>query len=610
MTQVDVTQALYAVEAAIAGRLARQELSPPRTLDRDEWPPDYARVLAWRQQQLARFEADPDFLASARDWYAGRDLQRAGSADPEAWAERCVAWVNHWCDTYDPRNAGKPGMSTRMPLVLFRRQEELVHFLMACMQADAPGLVEKARTMGATWTGISFSIWLWLFQPGVSVGWGSNKADQVDIIGDARTIFEKMRMQIRLLPACFRPAVSDGVELKLKACLNPINGSVISGEIGGSIGRGGRSRIYIVDESAHVEHPEMIEASLSETTRCRIDISSVSGPNTVFYRKRMAGREWSPGQPVVRDRANVFVMDMLDHPERDAAWAAEKRAFYQAQGTPAVMAREYERDYSGAVEGVIIRREWAEAAIDAHLRLGFEDDGGWWGALDVADEGVDTNALVRGRGSVVKYAEEWGERDPGATARRAFRLCRATSPIALQYDCIGLGTNVKSEFNRLTKDDAVNVSWITLVPWNAGAAVLDPGEPVIRRDRDSPTNKNYFENFKAQAWWHVSRRFYRTWRAVQALDGELEDGEGADYPPDQLISLDSRSIPQQTLFKLLRELSQAVMTQSSRLKLLVDKAPEGAKSPNLADALIMGRFPARTMSRGRVGMFGPKVLYG
>lgn len=604
--QVDVSQALYSVESAIAGRLVRQELPAPHTLENSEWPPDYARVLAWRQQQLMRFKSDPSLLESAKAWYAGLDLRRAGSVDPAAWAERCEAWVNHWVDTYDPRLIGA-GRSARIPLVLFRRQAEMVHFLYACMLGDAPGLIEKSRDMGATWVGAGMSVKEWIFQDGFVAGWGSNKAEQVDVLDNPKSIFEKFRMLIRALPDCFRPVLGPS-DLKQHTCRNPENGSVIDGEIGRSIGRGGRSRIYLVDEAAHLEHPEAVEASLSENTRCRIDISSVSSPGTVFYRKRQAGREWFPGDAVVKDRANVFVMDWSDHPEKTREWYSARRSYFEAQGTPAVVAREIDRDYMGAAEGIIIPYPHVEAAVDAHRRLGFDDSGGWWGGLDVADEGVDTNAMVRGRGSVVKLAAEWGERDPGVTARRAFRECHETSPIVLQYDCIGLGTNVKSEFNRIKQDEGIDVRWLTLVAWNAGAAVQDPGEPVIRRDRDSPTNKNYFENFKAQAWWNVARRFYRTWRMIQALEDKLDDGEEASFSPNALISLDSATIPQAILSKLMRELSQATMGQSSRLKLLVNKAPEGAKSPNLADALIMGRFPARPVRLGgRMGVFGPTI---
>ena len=616
MSQVDVSQPLYAVESILAGRAASQELPPPRVLARDEWPPDYARVLAWRRSQLLKFERDPGLLKSAREWYAGRDLQRAGSTDAGAWAERCIAFTCHWLSTHDPRNAGKPGKNVQMPFVLFERQADLMRFVVACMVGDASGLVEKARTMGATWTCISVTTWLWLFQPGIAVGWGANKLELVDVLGDPDTIMEKLRNQIRLLPDCFRPPVEEGVHLKHTVCRNPDNEAVVSGQGGKNIGRGGRRRIYFIDEAAHIDKPVAIEASLSENTRCRIDISSVSSPGTVYHRKRLAGREWARGGLISVDAVNVFIMDWADHPEKTPEWYADRRRFYEAQGTPEVVAREIDRDYMGATQGIIIKYEWVQAAVDAHLVIpGLDDSGGWWGGLDVADEGVDTNALVRGRGATVKYAEEWGERDPGATARRAFRLCRETRPIDLQYDCIGMGTAVKSEFNRIAKDDGVDLSWLRAVPWSASAAVLEPGKPVIAGDPQSPTNKNYFENFKAQAWWSVSRMFYRTWRAVRAARGELgpDEEEGTAYPPDQLISLDSKTIPQATLAKLMRELAQATMGQSSRLKLIVDKSPDGAKSPNLADGLVMGKFPAR-MPVGHLpslgGALGPKMFVG
>jgi len=149
----------------------------------------------------------------------------------------------------------------------------------------------------------------------------------------------------------------------------------------------------------------------------------------------------------------------------------------------------------------------------------------------------------------------------------------------------------------------VDISWLTLVPWLASAKVRDPGEPIIPGDRQAPTNKNFFENFKAQAWWNVARMFYRTWQVRQ--------GE-AEHPPDRLISINSATIPKATLVKLTAELCQATMGQSTRLKLVIDKAPEGAKSPNLADGLVMGRFPARPVRVSGVaplGALGPKVFY-
>lgn len=626
MGSVDVSPALWAVEAAIAGRVASQGIPAPQTLTVKQWPPNYGQVYAWRQQQLARFERDPGYLESAIAYYSLFE------------AQSCIDFINGWCDTVDTRNVGQ-GKPVRMPYVMFLRQEELIKFAFACLEADANGLVDKSRDMGATWALIGFSSWGFTFQDSMAIGWGSNLLEQVDKLGEPDTIFEKLRSQLRLIPEHFRrispttPAeeLIDEEHFKHGICINPGNGAVVSGQGGKNIGRGGRRRIYFVDEAAHLQHPVAVDAALSENTRCRIDLSSAGAPGSVFDRTRESGKIWEVGAPVVRDRANVFIMDWSDHPEKTTAWHAQRAAFWKNKGMASVMAREIDRNPMGAQEGTIIAYEYVQAAVDAHKLLGFGDDGGWSGGLDVADQGVDANALVRSRGVVVKGAIEWAqERDPGVTARKAFRMCRDTSPIVLQYDCIGLGTNVKSEFNRLTEDDEVDTSWLQLVSWAANAKVADPGARVIKDDlsKSSPTNKNYFENFKAQAWWNVERMFYRTWLCVEAKKrGELEvddseaeieyvvtdeDGSVVRFEVGELISLDSSSIEDAALKKLMRELSQATWGQSARLKMMVNKAPNGSKSPNLADALVMCRYPARQhgLLGSGISMFGPKLIRG
>ena len=84
-----------------------------------------------------------------------------------------------------------------MPFILFKRQRELLTFFKLLLEHQTTGLVEKSRDMGATWLACAFSIWLWIFYPGASIGWGSRKEQLVDNIGDPDSIFEKMRMLIR-----------------------------------------------------------------------------------------------------------------------------------------------------------------------------------------------------------------------------------------------------------------------------------------------------------------------------------------------------------------------------------------------------------------------------
>nr|MDP9128633.1 TerL protein [Pseudomonadota bacterium] len=515
-----------------------------------------------------KLRASPASLAGAKEFYRTRPVE----------------FINHWCVTNDTRNAGS-GVLVDLPFVLFQRQAELIEFIYACLKSEGHGLIEKSRDMGATWACCAFSVWLWLFWGGAAVGWGSRDRDLVDRLGVVDSIFEKMRVLIRGLPREFWPVgFSPSEHMPFMRILNPQSGSAIVGGIGDNIGRGGRSLIYFKDESAHYVHPEMIEAALSATTRVQIDISSVNGLGNVFHRKREAGIEYMPGSKIEQGRTHVFVMDWRDHPAKSQEWHDREKQEKQRGGLLHVFAQEVDRDYSASVEGIIIPGEWVKAAIDAHMKLGFDDSGGWIAALDVADAGGDTNALAKRKGVILKSCEEWGERDTGITARRAVKSCEGLGLIELQYDSIGVGAGIKAETNRLI-DEGLMPRDIRLIPWNAGAEVLEPEGRVIEGDRDSPLNKDFYANLKAQAWWQLRRRFEKTWRAV--------NDPSFTWNAAELISLPS-SLP--LLRKIEKELSQPTASQGARMKMVVDKQPEGARSPNLGDAIVMAFWPIATRS--------------
>ena len=536
------------------------------------WPPDYFQAYARRQQMILGVRKDPKKLYWAYAFYK----------------KNPAAFISDFADTYDPRLVFGGG-SARMPFLLFPRQAAMVDFLQACLNAQANGLIEKARDMGATWLCSAFSVWLWLFVDGSATGWGSRKADLVDKLGDPDSIFEKMRMIVRGLPSEFLPrGFVEKDHMTYMRFVNPQNGSTITGESGDNIGRGGRKLIYFKDESAHYERPEAIEAALTDNTRVQIDLSSVFGTGTVFHRKREAGVDWAPGQPAVNGRTNIFVLDWRDHPGKSQQWYDERRQAAEDNGLLHLFAQEVDRDYSAALEGVIIPALWVKAAVDADVKLGFDDSGRWGAALDVADGGGDTNALAKRKGVILNSCDEWGARDTGETARRAVAACRDLGHIELQYDCIGVGAGVKAETNRLAKDGDLPRG-IRLVPWNAGAAVLMPEGRVIPNDRQSPKNEDFYTNLKAQAWWCLRRRFELTYRAVRSIaEDATPDEKSFTWRADDLISLPS-TLP--NLRKIEKELSQATASQGSRLKLIVDKSPEGTKSPNLADAIVMCFWP-------------------
>lgn len=370
--------------------------------------------------------------------------------------------------------------------------------------------------------------------------------------------------------------------------VNTVTGATITGESGDNIGRGGRSMIYFKDESAHYERPERIEAALGDNTDVQIDISSVHGTNNVFYRRRMAGEEWRHGVVHTKGKTRVFIFDWKDHPGKSQDWYDRRHDRAEAEGLLHLFAQEVDRDYAASIDGVIIPTKWIKAAIDAHIRLGFKDDGIKMAGLDVADEGGDKNALAIRHGIILRHCESWGNGDTGYTARRAIHRCQEMDVGIINYDSIGVGAGVKAETNRQLYEGNIKVD---LRPFNAGGAPWLPGARVIPGDSGSPKNEDFYANLKAQGWWLLRTRVEKTYKAVT---------QGAQFPAEELISIDS-SIPQ--IHEIERELSQPTCSYNGKGKMIVDKKPDGGKSPNLADAIMMCFNPKMNN-----GIFGSGIL--
>ena len=237
-------------------------------------------------------------------------------------------------------------------------------------------------------------------------------------------------------------------------------------------------------------------------------------------------------------------------------------------------------------ELAIIKPSWIEAAIDAHEKLGFSAAGRRILGFDVADEGDDANATVLRHGSVVTDMQQWRGQDVIYSADKVYLYAQEQNIDRIVYDNIGVGAGVKAQFRR--KNGKVQT-----LGFNAGGAVYKPDAKYT----DDKKNRDMFANIKAQAWWMVRDRFYKTWRAVH---------HGDSYPEDQLISLSSSL---HELEYLTAELSrpQVDYDQNGRVKVesKKDMKKRGIPSPNRADALVMAFAPVQSGLN-----INPKILSG
>lgn len=513
--------------------------------------PDYVEVFRARVDMLQRIRKTPGAAQALRAHYRENPAQM----------------IADWGVTFDPRNADI-GLPTVIPFIPFPKQVEFIAWDRERWRAREPGLVEKSRDMGMSWLLIAIDCCDALTMQGLAVGYGSRKEEYVDKVGSPKSLFYKARMFLNHIPPEFRGGFNDKKHAPHMRITIPDTGSVITGEAGDNIGRGDRTSRYRVDEAAFLERPELVDAALSNTTRYRLDLSSVNGMGNPFAQKRHGGK------------IKVFVFDWKDDPRKDQAWYD---TMVEQLDNPVVVAQEIDRNYSASAEGIVIPNEWVQAAIDAHKRLGIEPTGARIGAMDVADEGKDKNAFASRKGILLDFLTQWSGKgsDIMESVATAFNHADDLGLREFRYDADGLGAGVRGDARTLNESRPGR--HITVHAFRGSGEVIHPDKQVENAagQRNGRTNKDYFANYKAQAWWALRMRFQRTYRYVV---------KGIKCDIDEIIS-----IPRELdcLKQLELELSQPTYSLNGTGKILIDKAPDGTRSPNLADAVMEVYAPVK-----------------
>jgi hypothetical protein len=518
--------------------------------------PDYAPVYQERAARLARLRARPDLMPSLRTHYREHPAQ----------------FISDWGSIVEPRNVER-GLDAVIPFVLFPKQVELIEWIMARWRAGEHGLVEKSRDSGASFLTVALGCTLCLFHTGMAIGFGSRKEEYVDQRGAPKALLEKVRNFMSALPPEWRNGWDRDRDAPHMRVLFRSTGSVITGECGDMIGRGDRTSLYFVDEAAFLDRPDLVDASLSATTNCRIDVSTPNGMANSFAAKRFGGKH------------KVFTLHWRDDPRKDEAWFKKQCE----QLDPVTLSQEVSIDFKASIEGTLIAAAWIESAVGALERLGLKPSGDRCAALDIADEGRDRNAFAARYGQQLEFLHSCSgaSRDIFDSVERAFLHCDERGYRSFRYDADGMGAGVRGDARVINeRRKAQGARWIDDTAYRGSAAPLDPeGELVPGRK-----NKDFFANLKAQSWWALRARFQATHRAVV---------EGAQFDPDEIISI-APDLPE--LQQLIQELGQPTFSINGAGKVAIDKAPQGFKSPNLADAVCMVFAPQYS------GHFFPEYL--
>lgn len=222
----------------------------------------------------------------------------------------------------------------------------------------------------------------------------------------------------------------------------------------------------------------------------------------------------------------------------------------------------------------IIQRKHIMAAVDAHIKLGITPAGAPKIGYDVADSGNDACATVSFKGALVTNIDTWKAKEDELLKSCTRVHARAREEQALIiYDAIGVGASCGAKFNELNKQS--NQRAILHQKFFAGGV---PAKPDRQYKNTGISNRDFFSNIKAQAWWITADRFMNTYNAVI---------NGQQFQESDMIFIDSK-IPhlEQLIDELVTPKRDFDLAGRVKVESKKDLAKRDIKSPNIADAFI------------------------
>lgn len=459
-----------------------------------------------------------------------------------------IDWLCDWCWTYDPRNSPL-GLPTTLPFVPWPKQVEYLDWILDRYIMQSNGLVEKSRDAGATWLSVVVMVHEWRWSPGFAGGIGSNKLLNVDQKDNVGSIFAKIRQLLEYMPVWWLPKGFDRKKHdKIGNLVNPELGTNIIGQGGDDIGRGDRRAMYLVDEAAHLEHPENVDAALSQTTTCQIDLSTPKGMNH-FGKKRHSGR------------IEVFTFNWRQDPRKGEEWYSEQKASLDA----VILAQEVDCSYHASVEGVFVDPKHVQAAINMPL----EAEGLKSAGLDVAEGGKNRSSLAIRTGPMVRVSN-WNYENGVDLSHRAIDECNKAGVDYLNYDKIGCGFAVRSTLER------------TEMPMDFECYAVNAGDAASDRVYTEFGNKkgsDVFINARAEWWYLFARRFEKTYEHRNGI---------RKHDESEMISIENDG-------NFIAQISgpKKLLTEHGKIKCESKESmfKRGIESPDMADGAIMAFIP-------------------
>lgn len=184
--------------------------------------------------------------------------------------------------------------------------------------------------------------------------------------------------------------------------------------------------------------------------------------------------------------------------------------------------------FNDTIENSIIKPEWFDAAIDAHIKLNWKPVGIEVVSHDPSDLGPDDKGLAHRHGSVLLECKRKSTSDVNEGMDWALEYAIQRKVDLFTWDCDGMGISLNRQVERGLKGKKIEMTM-----YRGSEGVDDPNEiyeGITYNKKKRKTNKETFKNKRAQKTWFLRDRYYNTWLAVT---------KGIYTNPEKMISISS-----------------------------------------------------------------------
>ena len=272
----------------------------------------------------------------------------------------------------------------------------------------------------------------------------------------------------------------------------------------------------------------------------------------------------------------VVMMNYCDNPWFDDSGLEGERQFDFNNLPRALYDHTWMGKYNDSVDNAIISSEWFDACIDAHKKLNFKVRGSKVMSFDPADTGPDAKGYAIRHGVVFEDVGEIEQPDINTALDAAADMAINERVDLFTWDCDGMGVGLKRDV-----DNWLSPKKIATKQFRGSASPDNPKSiyQPVNEQQHQKTNGEVFRNKRAQNYWLLRDKCYRTYRAV--VHGEYSD-------PDNLISFSSSikllQMLRSELCRIPKKPNGAGMIQMMSKE---DMRKLGIKSPNMADSVMM-----------------------